>query len=74
LCFNRWILSLAKTKRPLDVIIENQQSEKQHIKKASFIRIKKNKYIELKNESQECTAHYNPRSCGCKELCSQNNT
>jgi hypothetical protein len=32
LCFNRWILSLAKTKRPLDVIIENQQAEKQHIK------------------------------------------
>jgi hypothetical protein len=28
LCFNRWILSLAKTKRPLDVIIENQQAEK----------------------------------------------
>jgi len=32
LCFNKWILSLAKTKIPLDVIIENQQSEKQHIK------------------------------------------
>jgi len=27
-----WILTLAKTKRPLEIIIENQQAEKQHIK------------------------------------------